>query len=908
MILPKGTLEFQQSGGKDAISDVIEKIRGDGLTGYVLVLGKVEVNKGKEDDITAQMVFKEGGAVLCETVLNKKSIKGNEGIYHMLLTMMNEEASIEFRSKIDVEPPIAFFKECSIEDSLVNVPAFMERYQQEEEKRRKEEEERRKREELREEWKEKIEEWLTSGFDFPSYPDIFEKDFNELSKWFEGISSNIAEIKEDLEWLIKIEDVEVEEKRGELIDIMKRPEEIGSIRKEMDAFKEELQGVEEKRKEIIKWVNLWKDEGYNTDKIEANLKESLETAWNAMTQFMDDIQKLKDAKEELEKLKEMDDSKGFGAEIREIDFLLNDPEELENINGLMDILKETIQKEREEKENILEKAKEIEDGGFDISSLRSRIGSRLSDFEEHFQMLQKNFERISEIREEVEGFDRRDIPDEIEAFLSDTTDPTKLEEYEERLEDLKEKLKILGEKRKLVLKDMESWASEGYVVTILEENMDAPVDRLETYREELLSGINELKGLKENIAQMDQQWLEDEFGELEDMLKDPSKIDDIKEKTKELAERIETRESKRGMVKTDLDIWSKEGFVTERLEEVIDKDEPEFSRVHLEIKERINESKDLLSRLDSMDPKFFAERAADARLTILDPFELEAAKEMMGALFEDMTRDKEMRDDFRKRIAELEEGGWNVEGLESILEMEPDTLGISIEEVENKVKMLQEAENSIEKWDQLESKWLASEIEELKVHLKNIPDTEAALSHHDDLRSKLEDNRTSREQTKKKLVEWKDIGYITRSVENLVEEGMEKLSVAFDLLKKNIDRLEEMQSRFDSLDTKHFKAEAEDIEFKLNDPDLVDDIEMQITNLQKKIEEDRKVRDEYLRKIESYVGEGFTGAEKLKEFIDEEITIVDLEFKNFQKEVELFKKYMEKVGFVPKAQSSKKEK
>ena len=55
MILPKGTMEFQMTGGENAINDVIEKIKDEILTGYMLVLGKVDDSEEDINEITGQL-------------------------------------------------------------------------------------------------------------------------------------------------------------------------------------------------------------------------------------------------------------------------------------------------------------------------------------------------------------------------------------------------------------------------------------------------------------------------------------------------------------------------------------------------------------------------------------------------------------------------------------------------------------------------------------------------------------------------------------------------------------------------------------------------------------------------------------------------------------------------------------
>jgi chromosomal replication initiator protein DnaA len=131
-----------------------------------------------------------------------------------------------------------------------------------------------------------------------------------------------------------------------------------------------------------------------------------------------------------------------------------------------------------------------------------------------------------------------------------------------------------------------------------------------------------------------------------------------------------------------------------------------------------------------------------------------------------------------------------------------------------------------------------------------------------------------------------------------VESSIEDLEEEFNKLRDNIGNLEELQKRFDRLKIDHFRSEAEEIEFKMNDPYLVESIASELKALEKKILEDETKRDQFRDRINDYLKEGFTGSRKLEQYLEEDISIVDLEFRNFEKEVQLFRKYMKSVGYV----------
>lgn len=898
MILPKGTLDFEQSGGETAITQIFDKIGSGSMTGYILLVGKIDDPSGEDADITGQMVFKEGMAVLCETVVTKTSSKGKKGVYDLLQGILKEGNSIEFRTKIDVEPPIAFFKECALDEGDVDIEKFMEAFQAEAEERKKREEEKRLREARKEEWKVQVEEWISSGYEVPSYPSILEKGYDEFSKWFTGLSQNISSIKEELNWLVSIEEVELGDQKDQLIETLKKAEEIDEIRSKIADFKTELSGVEEKRNEIQKWVNLWKDEGYNTDKIETVMHQDLETAWNAMTHFMDDIQRLKDAKDELERMKEDQNAKGFSAEITDIEFMLNDPEELENIDRSITELKDTIENEKGQKEGILDEARKIKDGGLDASYVMDSMELRASELRTRMDLLNNNASRIHDLRLEVGEYDKRDIPREIDGFISSLNDPLKLEDYEKGVLDLQSKLSEIEVRRNDVKKAIEDWRSQGFQIQRIEDSLDQPIEQLETMKEDFSSKIMEIKGLRGNISQMDHRWLEEEFDRLEKVLNDPSQIEDAKETIKDLSSRIESRESKREMVKKEMEEWITEGFIVDKLNAVIEDDESIFIHIFNELKGMISEAREMMNTLDSIDTTYFKDKAAETRARLLDPSNLESSREILETLGQAVEMDRKQRDRFKEEVDKLNESGWHTEGLlDLVSSTTPEELHDKIEGLRSRIAKLNSLQEEIDGWDELEARGLKDSIDDLRDNLKRVMDHDGAVAKFEDISSLLEANKQRREAARTKINDWKEVGYITKKVEDVLESDIDTLTGEFDILKAKIDSLESLQATFDSLDITHFKAEAEEIEFKLNDPDAVEEIEASISELSKKIEEDQANRDNFRQRIDDYVKEGFMNARKLEEFLKEEITIVELEFDNFKKEVELFKEYMEKVGY-----------
>ncbi len=898
MILPKGTVDFSKKGGEDSMVEIIEDINKEQRTGYILIMGTVDNLEGDKEDITAQLVFQEGEPKLCEAIVNKNSHKGSPGIHYLLRSMMNPENEIEMHSKIDVGPPLAFFKECKFDPGELDLDSFKKKIKEEEEERRRREEEKRKREEQETNIRNEVENWISSGFRVEGFPDIMESSHEEIVNWHKELSSNISEVRSVLEWSRGIEEVEVNDLKDKLIEKAKEPTNMEEIRNAKNDLEATLSDINDKRKEMEKWVNLWKDEGYNTEKIEESLKADLTTAWNNLTHFMDDIQKLKDHKDELEQIRENDPNDHFGPEIREIDFLLNDPMEIQNIEKLLGELKETIEKEREEKDRLMENTLEWEEKGYSLEGLKKHQDERLDSLRKEQATTIQNLKRMDQIKEELASLDRRDLAGEIDGLTKGLKDPYQIEDYESGLKDLKERIEVLNSKRNAISDELKQLSAEGFLNDTVEKEMDSPVDKLTAMFEGFKADVKILRSLKERVSEMDHRWLEDDFNNLDPLLNDVSKIDDIKTAIEDLDKRIQERENERSRIREEMNKWKDEGFDVSGLEEVIEEDLEVFTAVYKDIAQNISRAKEELASLRTMNVKFFPAEAQEIEKDLHDPQLLERTIENLNTFKQKVSEDWNTRNKLRGRLDELKEKNWALGSLESIMDTSPDLINGKIEDLETRVSQLEEAMQEVEEWDPLESNWLSGGINDLKEHLMKIEDRDSALEHFKDLEEKIGSNKNKRAEMLSQLNEWKEAGYVTHGAQEKSESAIEELKEAFNDLRERIGKLENLQARYDSLKIDHFRSEAEEIEFKMNDPYLVDEIEVEMESLEEKINKDEEKRSEFRGKIEDYLEEGFMGAKKLEDFMDEDISIVELEFRNFEKEVQLFRKYMKSVGFV----------
>ena len=899
MILPKGTVEYSMNGGEEIFKDVIKEMREGEKTGYLLVLGSLEDSKSNDSEFTGQMVFNRGEPQLCEAITGTQSHKGNDGIYHFYKSMLSDSNSIELHTKIDVGPPLAFFKECKVDPEKTDPESFMRDYNKELEERRKREEEERKRKERKRKIIDTVEGWKNEGYVIKSYPKILNSSMDEIDSWFNGISSDLERIKEISDWADNIEDKEVKEKIEKLRETAKDLENLQGLEVLVKEIENDLERVREKRNEMEKWVNLWKDEGFNTTLIEEALTEDLHTAWNELTKFMDQIQVLKDLRKELTELGNSKESEGFQSEIREIEFLTNDPSEIASIKELMEKLKKGIHEEKEKKKSLLNEAKEVEKKGFDVSHIEKNMDKRYSELVSDYQLLKNNSERILEIRKELKGMERRDISEEIDHLLENSQDPLRLDEYEKEFIDIQEKLMEYNKERSDILTKISTYKSEGFLVDMVLENEENKLEEFKVSFNDFENRVNKLKNLSSRLNSLDRRWMEDDFKLIEELLNDPSKVEDASTMLNDLEKRIKEREEKREAVKKQMEEWSSEGFDVGRLQEVIEEDLPAFTAIHKDMEKKIGLAREQLHRLEDMDTSHFPVQAQEIKSKLKDPYQTENAKNALDTLESDIREDASKRSDLKILFNKLEKNGFDLTDMDGIFKSPPEELPMKMEELRQKVSKVEEMERDMENWDALETNLLSEGMEELRSHIKRLSDYEGALVHFEDFGNKIKENIRKREEIKEQAESWKECGYLISDLEGKLKSSMDDLNEEYEITQSRIEDLKRLTDIFDGLNTEHFTSEASEIEFKLFDPAMVEEIEKDINELRDKIDEDQRKRDEYSKRIEEYISEGYTGARKLEDVLKEDISIIELEFKDFDKEVQMLKKHMESTGFVP---------
>ncbi len=127
-------------------------------------------------------------------------------------------------------------------------------------------------------------------------------------------------------------------------------------------------------------------------------------------------------------------------------------------------------------------------------------------------------------------------------------------------------------------------------------------------------------------------------------------------------------------------------------------------------------------------------------------------------------------------------------------------------------------------------------------------------------KEKRELESQKRGELEEQLKSWKMDGYVVKGLEKIFNDDLEKVQDAFDDFKRKVNKLTELDDRLSKIDTAEYKEQVQQIETKLNDPDLIFEIEKDLSKLEDTINEEIQRQDELMKRVDGWKDEGYNVA------------------------------------------------
>lgn len=465
-------------------------------------------------------------------------------------------------------------------------------------------------------------------------------------------------------------------------------------------------------------------------------------------------------------------------------------------------------------------------------------------------------------------------------------------EEEQKLAKLEADRKAAEEKRRNELKQiLDKWKSLGFLVKPVEEKIDSAIPELEKIFDEFDKKISKLKKLEERLTKLPFKGFETIVESLESKLNNPSLADDVERGIVEFENTIKQQETQRNEFKKQITAWKKEGYVVSRLEEVVDGDIniawDEFNKTM----DGIQKLKENEEKLKNLSVKGF-EQEIDAIISKLkNPMYVSDVEREISKLEQLIRDESEQKEQLKVKITDWKREGYITTKLEKLFIDRLQVMKQAITIFESEVGRLKELRAKFENFKIIDLKEKVEEIDEKLSNPDKIPELEKDIAELD---QKLMEINARRSALRDKLNLWGSKGYIVINIKNKLDEKIESAEKAFEDFENIINKLKELQNKFESFTITGFEVLGNSIKSKLNNPNNISELVEEMADLENKIKAREKRRMELKERIEGWKQEGFV-VTKLENLIDVNLDTAWNVFTTLTDEIQALKAFEKKL-------------
>jgi chromosomal replication initiator protein DnaA len=888
--LPIGKVSNTVNGGEESIKGLVDRLVSSQFTGYLEVKHTAE-----EGECIGQLVFKEGEGVLAEHSIAGKAALGKDSLRDLVKSFMMAEVKVEVHENIDADMMVTFFKSASITPSDFDINNIIEDIAAEETKRKEEEEKRQQEEAKKQELLQTIEGWKSSGYITDRLSGVVDKSLSELESAVDKYSSDLKTLS-GIE--AKLEEI-LPKSKGfeEFIKIIEsqlnNPDAIPQMMEQIEAIEKGIAEQEERREQLRQKVNVWKDEGYVVETLEQIIEQDLEGAWNMLTQYMDNISRLKDIDEKLMNM----NTKGFEDETMAIETHLNNPEEVDRLTGLLQQLEQTIAHETEQKESLKQKVNGWKEQGIGVESLDEVFSKRLADVVNAVNEFEQGVNMIIQFKQELESLNTVDFPEDTERLSGLMNSPSNIQDIQVGMEELKQKIEETNQRRGAIQAEMEALQGQGYNVTAVVESFSKPIKELEQEYSGFQNDLQTLNDMSSQLEGLNLQFLDEDANAIRTKLKDRALIGEIKEDIQALSSKIEEREAKRNQIKEQLAQWKEQEFNVGALEAVLDGDIPPLTEVFNTIQEQIGSLVNIGSEIQSLDTKWFQEDAQQISVLLKDPANIQTATDGLAALKTKIEEEKQKRQELRGKFDTWVEEGYEIEEMTGeIFEKPVDEVAMAIGNLEQQITKMNSIREELGNLPPEDTKWFQMDIKDMQSKMKNPAIVDEIGNLFNQLKEKIALDKQERDGIKNELNGWKEEEFHVEELENVLDESLETMKGVHQQLSEKINSLKQMSAKLDGLDARWFQSDAESVKGKLKDPNQVEAVQQELEQLEQKINEEREARNALREKFNEWTSASYNVGD-LGDVIENDVLAdVKSKFEAFEKDLKTLLELQAKIG------------
>jgi chromosomal replication initiator protein DnaA len=880
--LPEGKTTETLTGGLEELKSLVNKLVNDNFTGYLLL------KRDDEGGLQGQMVFKEGEPVLSEYISSEKTISGKESVIPIIECAISGEVSYEVHTSIDVELMMRFFSKATVTKEDYDIDKKVEELKNLEEKEKQKTEQLKKELEERKKLEEKLQGWKMDGFVVTKLEKIFSEPLEEVEAAFQKFEEGVKKLGELDERMSALDSEEFSEELQKIEPKLNNPDLIPEIESDLNNLEQTLNEQNQKKDELRKIVNEWKEDGYNVSKLLDLIESDVSAAWDEFTGVMDTIQKLKEYEELIGNIK----GKSLATKVDSIKSKIKDITALDDVKAEYSELESILKEESEKKERLKLMLTNWSEQGFKVDSLTPILDESFEDAEEKFIEYEKKIETLKDAKNRLEKIDKSEFGSEVEELSNKLSDPENAEEAANMIAELDKKAEEANTKRESLKQLIEDLKTSGYDVSELESALSEKLDVVIGKFEKFENKKKQLDGIGKELDDLDTRDFTEETEQIKSRLKDFEAIDELTGTLAELREKIQANEEQRNDLKEKITALKEDGFVVTKIEGLFDESFNTLRDAFISFLDNVQKLKDIEVKLNEMSAPGHEDEITSLKEQLKDPENLPDIEQKLSGLEEAISKESELRNEINSKLNTWEEEGYEVSFFRENLSAPLDELEKLYSETEDNIKKLHTLGEQLDSLDILGHD---EEAQKIKAQLKKpnaIVETEQMMAEFIDV---LDKEQKQRKELKDQLERWREEGYNVVSMDNVMDQPIDRVSQAAVEMNENINKLQEYESRLDSIDTKWFEKEAVSIKDKLKDPQKLEELTTELEQLEEKVETTKKRREELKTKYEDWESQGFN-VDPLSGALDKELSEMEKLFEGFEKDMQQLIELQKKMG------------
>jgi chromosomal replication initiator protein DnaA len=416
-----------------------------------------------------------------------------------------------------------------------------------------------------------------------------------------------------------------------------------------------------------------------------------------------------------------------------------------------------------------------------------------------------------------------------------------------------------------ITEQINTWKSAGLNVEKIEGIMSEPLESIESVFKEFQAGVEKIQELTNKLGELNIKGFESTVEGIKTKLTNPDLSDEAEKDIDDLEENIKEQKTRKEELKKRIEGWREEGYMVDKLEAAIEGDFGLAWEEFTKFVDDVQTLKELLGKLQDLDAVGFDDQKNVILEKLKDPDKIPELENDIADLEQKIEEEKAKKEQLRLMMENWSGEGYVTGSLEESLK------NLSFEEAE---KVFMEFEKGIsslkglsDRLDAVQLEDLADERDEVKGELTDPSEIEALTQKVEEIEAKAKELTDKRAGYVARLDELKNAGYNVESLEDVINGKMEQIETGFTIFENKMTLLSELKNKLDGMNTAGFESDVEAIQSKLTDIDAVDDITSMISELETKLAEIEKQREDVTSKMNEWKEQGYV-VTKLEEIID----------------------------------------